>query len=205
MAYGGESPSASCITGIGIVSGKEVVIHADDSTREGRRLVSADRQEDRARARHRDGEPPARHPSLRFRRRLPAAAVAGFSRPIHGGADIPQSIRPVEAGREAACAGVRPLHRRRRVYSGSLRLQCDRARHRRRVSRRAAARARRDGRRGDGGGTRRRRNAHQRLRHLRLSRGQRRRGDPDRTRDRLAMARAEEVGRAARDARGSRL
>jgi 3-methylcrotonyl-CoA carboxylase beta subunit len=35
MAYGGESPSASCITGIGIVSGKEIVIHADDSTVKG--------------------------------------------------------------------------------------------------------------------------------------------------------------------------
>src|ERR1700733_14373770 len=30
-AYDGESPSASCITGIGIVSGQEVVIHADDA------------------------------------------------------------------------------------------------------------------------------------------------------------------------------
>jgi 3-methylcrotonyl-CoA carboxylase beta subunit len=30
-AYGGESPGASCITGIGIVSGQEVVIHADDA------------------------------------------------------------------------------------------------------------------------------------------------------------------------------
>jgi 3-methylcrotonyl-CoA carboxylase beta subunit len=35
MAYGGESPSASCITGIGIVSGREVLIHADDSTVKG--------------------------------------------------------------------------------------------------------------------------------------------------------------------------
>jgi 3-methylcrotonyl-CoA carboxylase beta subunit len=35
MAYGGESPSASCITGIGVVSGKEVMIHADDSTVKG--------------------------------------------------------------------------------------------------------------------------------------------------------------------------
>src|SRR5450432_301966 len=35
MAYGGDSPSASCITGIGIVSGKEVVIHADDSSVKG--------------------------------------------------------------------------------------------------------------------------------------------------------------------------
>ena len=30
-AYDGESPGASCITGIGIVSGQEVVIHADDA------------------------------------------------------------------------------------------------------------------------------------------------------------------------------
>jgi 3-methylcrotonyl-CoA carboxylase beta subunit len=35
MAYGGESPSASCITGVGIVSGKEVLIRADDSTVKG--------------------------------------------------------------------------------------------------------------------------------------------------------------------------
>ncbi len=34
-AYDGGSPSASCITGIGIVSGREVVIHANDSTVKG--------------------------------------------------------------------------------------------------------------------------------------------------------------------------
>ncbi len=34
-AYDGESPSASTITGIGIVSGKEVVIHANDSSIKG--------------------------------------------------------------------------------------------------------------------------------------------------------------------------
>ena len=34
-AYGGEAPSASCITGIGVVSGREVVIHADDPTIKG--------------------------------------------------------------------------------------------------------------------------------------------------------------------------
>jgi 3-methylcrotonyl-CoA carboxylase beta subunit len=34
-AYGGESPGASCITGIGIVSGREVMIHADDATIKG--------------------------------------------------------------------------------------------------------------------------------------------------------------------------
>jgi 3-methylcrotonyl-CoA carboxylase beta subunit len=35
MAYRGEAPGASCITGIGIVSGREVVVHADDSTVKG--------------------------------------------------------------------------------------------------------------------------------------------------------------------------
>ncbi len=35
QAYGGESPGASCIIGIGIVSGREVIIHADDSTIKG--------------------------------------------------------------------------------------------------------------------------------------------------------------------------
>lgn len=35
MAYDGESPGASQITGIGIVSGREVVIHADDSSVKG--------------------------------------------------------------------------------------------------------------------------------------------------------------------------
>jgi 3-methylcrotonyl-CoA carboxylase beta subunit len=35
MAYGGESPGASCITGIGVVAGREVMIHADDPTVKG--------------------------------------------------------------------------------------------------------------------------------------------------------------------------
>lgn len=35
MAYEGESPAASCITGIGIVSGREVMIRADDPSAKG--------------------------------------------------------------------------------------------------------------------------------------------------------------------------
>jgi 3-methylcrotonyl-CoA carboxylase beta subunit len=35
VAYGGDSPGASCITGIGMVSGREVMIHADDCTIKG--------------------------------------------------------------------------------------------------------------------------------------------------------------------------
>ena len=35
MAYDGRSPGASCITGIGIISGREVMLHADDSSIKG--------------------------------------------------------------------------------------------------------------------------------------------------------------------------
>jgi 3-methylcrotonyl-CoA carboxylase beta subunit len=35
MAYDGQVPGASCVTGIGLVSGREVMIHADDSTIKG--------------------------------------------------------------------------------------------------------------------------------------------------------------------------
>ncbi|HTT42758.1 MAG TPA: carboxyl transferase domain-containing protein [Steroidobacteraceae bacterium] len=35
MAYGGESPGASCITGIGVVAGREVMVHADDPSVKG--------------------------------------------------------------------------------------------------------------------------------------------------------------------------
>ncbi|HEV2677548.1 MAG TPA: carboxyl transferase domain-containing protein [Aliidongia sp.] len=35
VAYDGEAPGASCITGIGVIAGREVVIHADDSTIKG--------------------------------------------------------------------------------------------------------------------------------------------------------------------------
>ncbi|MGE3771941.1 MAG: acyl-CoA carboxylase subunit beta [Gammaproteobacteria bacterium] len=35
MAYDGEAPGASCIVGIGIVSGREVIVHADDSSIKG--------------------------------------------------------------------------------------------------------------------------------------------------------------------------
>ncbi|MSR13185.1 MAG: methylcrotonoyl-CoA carboxylase [Gammaproteobacteria bacterium] len=35
MEYDGEAPTASCITGIGMVSGREVILHADDSSIKG--------------------------------------------------------------------------------------------------------------------------------------------------------------------------
>ena len=35
MAYEGDAPGASCITGIGIVNGREVILHANDSSIKG--------------------------------------------------------------------------------------------------------------------------------------------------------------------------
>ena len=35
MAYGGDSPSASCVTGIGVIHGHEVIIHANDPSVKG--------------------------------------------------------------------------------------------------------------------------------------------------------------------------
>ena len=96
MAYGGESPSASSIVGIGVVSGREVMIRADDPTVKAA-LVSADAKKI-VRALDRHGEPAAGRPSLRFSRRLPAAAVGNLPGQIHGRPDFPQPVDPVELG-----------------------------------------------------------------------------------------------------------
>jgi 3-methylcrotonyl-CoA carboxylase beta subunit len=80
-----EVPAASLITGIGRVSGRECMIVANDATIKGgtyypltvKKHLRA--QEDRAR------EPPAVHLSGRFRRRVPADAGRGLSRPKHFG------------------------------------------------------------------------------------------------------------------------
>ena len=92
MAYGGESPGASCITGIGIVSGREVMIHADDPTVKGgawypltvKKIVRA------LDIAHR--EPAAGGAPVRFGGRAAAAAVGAVSRPLHGGAHLPQPV-----------------------------------------------------------------------------------------------------------------
>jgi hypothetical protein len=172
---------------------------------QGRRLVSALGEEDRPRARHRDGEPAAGYPSLRFRRRLPAIAVGGVSGPLHGRPHLPRPVDPFQDGRQATRAGVRPLHGRRRLYSGAVRLQRDRARLRGRVPRRPAPRAGGDRRGRHGRGSRRRRHAHQRLGRLRLSRGERGRGDPHRTGNRRAMGTPAQMGMPARARGGARL
>ena len=202
MAYGGESPSASSIVGIGIVSGREVMIRADDPTVKGgawypltaKKIV-------RALDIAMENRLPVVH-LCDFGRRLPAAAVGDLSGQIHGRPDFPQPVDPVEARRQATGAGVRPLHGGRRLHPRPVRLQRHRARHRRGVPRRPAAGARSDRRGRHRRGAGRRRHAHQHLRHLRLSRGERGRGDPYRPRDRGAVGEAEEVGLPARGAGG---
>ena len=79
--YGGDAPAAGIVTGIGRVAGRECMIVANDATVKGGTYYPMTvkkhlRAQEIARA-----EPPALHLSGRFRRRLPAAAGRGLSRP----------------------------------------------------------------------------------------------------------------------------
>ena len=79
--YDNEAPAAGLVTGIGRVSGREVLIVANDATVKGgtyypltvKKHVRA--QQDRAR------QPAALHLSRRLRWRVPAAPGRGLSRP----------------------------------------------------------------------------------------------------------------------------
>ena len=164
MAYGGESPSASTIVGIGIVSGREVMVRADDPNGERRRLVSADRQEDRPRAGYRDRESPARRPSLRFRRRLSSAPVGGLPRSLHGAAAFSATSRFSRRWASSSSRWCSAIARRAALIFPALSDYNVIVRGSGRgVSRRSAASAGGDRRGGHGGGARRRRNAHERV------------------------------------------
>ena len=116
----------------------------DDSRRrrerEGRRMVSAVGQEDRARAGYRDREPAAGDPSVRQRRRLPAAAVAR---------SFPTALRRAASSATSAMLSQMGVKQLALVFGHCTaggayipalsRLQRHRARHRRGLPRRAAA------------------------------------------------------------------
>ena len=118
MAYGGESPSASSIVGIGVVSGREVMIRADDPTVKGGAWYPL------------TAKKIVRALDIAMENRLPVVHLcdsAGgflplqseiFPGQVHGRPDLPQPVDPVEARRQAARAGVRPLHGRRRLHPG---------------------------------------------------------------------------------------
>ena len=78
--YDGAAPSAGLVTGIARVRGREVMVIANDATREGRHLLPDDGEEAPARPGDRPGEPPALRVPRGLGRRLPAAAGRGLSR-----------------------------------------------------------------------------------------------------------------------------
>ena len=160
MDYDGEVPGAGIVSGIGIVAGREVIIHADDASVKGgawypltvKKIV--------------------RTLDIAIENRLPVVHLcdsAGGFLPLQAElfadrylcrAHLPQPGDPVEDGRAAGRDGAGPLHRRRRLHSGAVRLQRDRARHRRDLPRRPAAGEGRDRRGRHRRGARRRRRAH---------------------------------------------
>jgi len=138
-AYNGESPGASHITGIGIVSGREVIVHADDSTVKGGAWY-----------------PLTIHKMVRcldiaIENRLPVVHLcdsAGgqlqlqsdvFPDKYLAGRIFRKSGDLKQDGREASRARAWPLHGRRGLYSQYERLQRYRSGNRRRFSRRPTA------------------------------------------------------------------
>ncbi len=127
-AYNGESPSASCITGIGTISGREVVIHADDSSVKGgawypltvKKIV-------RALEIALENHLPMVHLCDSAGGQLQLQSDLFPDKHLAGRMFRHQAMMS-KYGNQAAGPGFRPVHRRRRLYSGPVRLQRHRAR-----------------------------------------------------------------------------
>jgi hypothetical protein len=121
MAYDGEAPGASSIvTGIGIVSGREVIINADDpSVKGGAWYPLTVKKIVRALDIAIENRLPVIHLCDSAGGFLPAA-VRSCSRTVHGRPHLPQPVDAVEDERQAAGARVRTLHRRRRLHPGAV-------------------------------------------------------------------------------------
>jgi hypothetical protein len=89
--YDNEAPGASLVTGVGRVSGREVLIVANDATAKGGNVLSDDGQETPPRAADCIREPAAVRLPRRLRRRLPSASSGRISRQ---GAFRPHLLQP---------------------------------------------------------------------------------------------------------------
>ena len=180
--YGGEVPGAGIVSGIGIVNGREIIIHADDASVKGGAWYPLSVKKI------------VRTLDIAIENRLPVVhlcdSAGGFlplqadifaDRYLAGRIFRNQSILS-KTGRSAGRDRARPLHGGRRLRAGPERIQCDRSRHRRDLPGRAAAGESGNRRGRDGRRTRRRRRAYAHLRHRRLSGNKRGAGDRDRTR-----------------------
>ena len=128
--YDDDAPGAGMVTGIGRVSGREVLIVANDATVKGgtyypitvKKHLRA--QTDRAR------EPSALRLSGGFRRRVPADAGRGLSRSRSLRAHLLQPGAHVGGRHRADCGRDGLVHRRRRLRAGDVRRDDHRERHR---------------------------------------------------------------------------
>ena len=168
--YDSEAPAAGLVTGVGRVSGREVLIVANDATVKGGTYYPHHGEEARAGAADRAREPPAVRVSRRFRRSIPPASGGGLSGPRSFRPDLLQPGAHVGRADPADRARHGLVHRGRRLRPGDVRRDRHRARHRDDLPRRPAAREGRDGRRSHGGGAGRRGRAHSALRGGRLLR-----------------------------------
>ena len=186
--YDDEAPAAGVITGIGRVSGREVMIVANDATVKGGTYYPMTVKKHVRAQQIALAESPALRLPRRFGRRLPAAAGGGVPRPRSLRADLLQPGAHVGGAHSADRRGDGLVHRRRRVRAGDVRRNDHRQGHGDDFSRRSAAREGRDGRRSHGRRARRRRRAHAPLRRRRLLRRGRRARARDLPDDRLDAA-----------------
>ncbi len=195
--YKGEAPSAGLVTGIGRVSGREVMVVANDATVKGGTYFPDHGQEAPARSADRDREPPAVRLPGGFGRSLPPAPGRGVPRPrpfrshlLQPGADVGRADR-------ADGRGDGFVHGRRRLRARDVRRDGHRARHRHDLPRRAAAGEGRHGRRSHRRRAGRRRRAHPIVRRRRLL-GRRRRARAAAGADHRLDAEHDQAARARR-------
>ena len=171
--YDDDAPAAGIVTGIGRVSGREVIIVANDATVKGGTYYPDHGQEAPARAADRARQSPAVRLPRRLGRRVPAAAGRGLPR---SRALRPHLLQPgAHVGRADSADRRRHgiVHGRRRVRAGDVGRNDHRQGHRHDLSRRAAARESGDRRRSDRRRAGRRRRAHAALGRRRLLRRRR--------------------------------
>ena len=113
-------PRAGLVTGIGRVSGREVLIVANDATVKGGTYYPDHREEARARAADRAREPAAVRLPRRFGRRVPAAAGRGLPRPRALRPDLLQPGAHVGRAHPADRRRHGLVHGRRRLRAGDV-------------------------------------------------------------------------------------
>ena len=172
--YENGAPSAGIVTGIGRVSGREVLVVANDATVKGGTYYPVTvKKHLRAQQVAMENRAPLRVPR-RLRRRVPAAAGGRLPRPRALRAHLLQPGAHVGRGHPADRRGHGVVHRRRRLRARDVRRDDHRARHGHDLPRRPAAGEGGDGRGSHGRGARRRRRAHAAVRGRRLLRRGRR-------------------------------